>query len=839
MATLDHPLFARLRLGRGRVPPIGSLAAAAWKELLELPAVSTCAALTPGAGANLDFSDGGVSFEQFRGFLEEAAGAAKKVEQIVETGNKYGVAQGISKLNGELLLHEIRQSANFRALRGKDQARANDFFAFWCFNDDLRSRNPLHPNPLDSAIIGNLLNFQKHLFGFPFASFSTDGYESLSLVLFSYRQRCAASSPCVLYATHKAEQVPIDDIRACAQRLGMELSVVGSDNLPAACSVRPAVVMLGLANPAFDEVTAWAQEGKVDVHIHVWDTELRNVLTSSPMPVHFEMPLAVRSMTVHSGLFRAGYQLYRDLELRDLHVDVPSDWQVAYVSTNEGGSGSSTPLLIDFSFILLGWLALRDMAAAPGDTVPERWLPVMLAPEPLGGNAPTRPNPIPEGISSADNLLAWGRERMELPQGVLEEHLVAFMRNFLGGKRRDLEAFVTAGGTRSITAVFESVLVRAEEALGSEAQIKVITGNPHLAVGRAERRLQFQLVRVVKDGTLSVAGLKEEITDPLVAAVYMQTLSFTDGITDPLREIIEVVELENIRRQSLKMLPVTIINDSCLALSVLLHHDGSDGRPSLRVLDVTEQMITPTVVMLDPHKHIGADKGMSVAVGTVGTLSHLSGKLRVGSRPSGGETVRAWADGLLVGVDGYIQKYRELGSAVASTVAAFEDVGLKAIHGCNRITGSTVVSIEDPSGVMGRRLKKLGHGPMVVYDACPSDPSRCQSGFQMSFTLRCLREVKEGSSALDVFTRDVIAVHKKVSATYSPVARRLRESSLPAILLAGGNLDVWLCSCFNKPGRMREVASVLTRALYWGILDSGIPCSDRNLKPLRDRKSVV
>ena len=45
---------------------------------------------------------------------------------------------------------------------------------------------------LDSCVIGNLLNFPKHIFGFPFACHGTDGNESLSLTLFSYRQLCQA-----------------------------------------------------------------------------------------------------------------------------------------------------------------------------------------------------------------------------------------------------------------------------------------------------------------------------------------------------------------------------------------------------------------------------------------------------------------------------------------------------------------------------------------------------------------------------------------------------------------------------------------------------------------------
>ena len=37
---------------------------------------------------------------------------------------------------------------------------------------------------LDAAVIGNLLNFPKSVFGFPFGCYATDGAESLSLCLY-------------------------------------------------------------------------------------------------------------------------------------------------------------------------------------------------------------------------------------------------------------------------------------------------------------------------------------------------------------------------------------------------------------------------------------------------------------------------------------------------------------------------------------------------------------------------------------------------------------------------------------------------------------------------------
>ena len=77
--------------------------------------------------------------------------------------------------------------------------------------------------------------------------------------------------------------------------------------------------------------------------------------------------------------------------------------------------------------------------------------------------------------------------------------------------------------------------------------------------------------------------------------------------------------------------PVTLINDSCLAFSVLLHNDGERYGPQcLRVFDLSVGMVTPVIMTQDAHKHLGADKGISMAMGTPGTLSLLEGRVKVG-----------------------------------------------------------------------------------------------------------------------------------------------------------------------------------------------------------------
>jgi hypothetical protein len=382
---------------------------------------------------------------------------------------------------------------------------------------------------------------------------------------------------------------------------------------------------------------------------------------------------------------------------------------------------------------------------------------------------------------------------------VLEKHLVEFQRNFLGGQTLPLlEAATTGGGTRSINLAFESVLAKAivergpplaRDCSGSGSSgsggsgdsgggggvsggghrgagnggagigrgLKVVTGNPHLAVERAERRFGFEVVRVDDGGgCLSVELLKSEVRDPSVVAVYSQTLSFTDGISDDIPAILAVLEEENKRRLKAKLPLVALINDCCLAFCVLVHNDGISSSSSssggkvkankcLRLLDLIsnrnnnggEAWVTPCLVTQDAHKHLGTDKGVSTVVGTKGTLSQLTlspfttptqlqsgdginsqqhqqqqqqqaGCVRVGIQPTKGQLVRAVADCLLVGVKGYEAKYKALAIELERVAAVIEKEGMVVVHGKNRYPGSTVIAVEDPSCVMAAKLKKKG-----------------------------------------------------------------------------------------------------------------------------------
>eukprot|EP00930_Biecheleria_cincta_P036508 TRINITY_DN25027_c0_g1_i1.p1 TRINITY_DN25027_c0_g1~~TRINITY_DN25027_c0_g1_i1.p1 ORF type:complete len:848 (-),score=132.65 TRINITY_DN25027_c0_g1_i1:57-2600(-) len=815
------------RQGRGAVPA-GPLLSEAWKEAWEVPGLALCHASSLGFGRQLDFTAEGVTMEQFTEFFKAAMEAAKKAEPIVEAGNKYSVYHDFKRLNGELLLHELEQSDAYAALSGRDQARATEFAKFVYLNGELRNRNPLHPNHLDSAVLGNLLNFPKHIFGFPCAGYATNGNESLSLILFSYRSEFKKNNPCVLYVQGVGEEEPGKHLIDCAKRLNLQFRVVAQDSLCNEHAANVAVVMASFSNSELQKAADWAVSMKLGLHIHMSDKEIRRIFAENPKPVHFDLPSGVRSMSLEEGLFRSAYQLYRDTQLRDTHHDLPLIWQSAYISPNEGGSGNTTPLYTDFCMILLGWSALHDIAQKTSAKTPECLRPMELSP------CDNWTFPIAEGKCTVEEALEFGRTAMKMPREDVEKHVLQFQRNFVGGKRRSVEAVVSAGGTRSGNFAFESVMARAATKLGPGTRIKLIVGNPHLLVERAERRFQFEVIRVHRDGVICIDGLKDAISDPAVAAVYTQTLSITDGITDPLPDVLRVVEEENRKRQANGGLLVTIINDNCLALSVLIHNDGNHGSQNLRMLDLTEKCITPTMMMLDAHKHLGADKGLSMVMGTPGTLSALSGHVKVGAQPSHGELVRGLADMLLVGTDGYYEKYRALAASVAEATKTMSTAGMKLIHSQNVVTGSTAFGVEDPSGCIGKRLKKQGHFPSPLFGVAPEHPSRCQSGFLLHVTPHALRTMENGQRAFDIFVTDAVKSYRHVSANYSSAAKCFRENSLPAFLLAGGNEELWSFELLRRPGFGRDFMQLFLRRIYSGILDSGVICTQKRPAALRE-----
>ena len=709
-----------IQQGPGTVPAQNLLAAAA-KQAQEILSEGVQFVHTSGdPSLRLEFTASGHSVEQVRAFLLEALEAGHKTEPTVESGNKYGVCNGFHEVNSKLLLEALERSDICKGLSKEEALHALSIFNVVFSHPEMRNRNVLHAGMLDSSVIGNLLNFPKHIFGFSFGSHATDGNEALSLCLFSYRQLYGGSedsdatfdTPSILYVkgpssrNNDAEE-DVVNLRRCAQRLGMEVVVCNSASgaLGHLKSQKPAVMVSSLNHPDIEALAECSRNSGVDLHIHVLDCEWRDFFASHASPVHFDVPTGVRSISIEEGLFCSGLAVYRDATLRDMHLDVGYGWQTAYMAPNEGGSGASTPLFLDFCITMLGWRLLGKMAKGGGggammvrscsiNSSDLRTLhPTLIPPfnasksstEDWEWKACLSDGAFADMISKTpsqilnwehpldkDVAISWGMSsvgtgtlirpaageekksstpKTSMPERVhcrpltrenLEALLVHFQRDFLGGKDRSLEVFSTGGGTRSINLAFESVIasrMRHCEKFGFEkSRVKVLTGNPHLAVERAERRFNFELKRLPREGALCPLRLRNEITDLSVAAVYSQTLSFTDGISDPLEDILKVVESENQRRAKLQPpgFPVILINDCCLAFSILVHNDGSvEGgteRPLMRLLDMSYDHVTPIIVTLDAHKHIGSDKGISTVIGTSGTLSVLDGRVKVGAQ---------------------------------------------------------------------------------------------------------------------------------------------------------------------------------------------------------------
>ena len=904
--------------GPGTVPALSFLHAAQ-KEFLELASTGQDAVhLTQ--QTNLTFTPQGCTPHALQLFLHDALKAGKKHEPTVETGNKYGVHDDFHQLNSQLIMHVFAQNVkhNFNTL--DHQQRAMEMYRVIFCHDDLRNRNVLHSGMLDSCVIGNLLNFFKHMFEFPFGGHGTDGNEVLSLCLYSYRQRClrdvertstkTPSStlsqivPVVLYmdggSSSNGSGTPVTrktrNIVQCARRLTMNVQSIGSlKELKHQLSMhqeqrRIACVMVDFAHHDLEAISNCCSAVGVDIHIHIFDAQWRRVFINHSEPLHFHLPTGVQSVSIEDGLFSSGYSIYRDEKIRDLHLDVGYEWQAAYMSPNEGGSGASTPLFADFCTIMLGWNALHEICVNGGGMTPmtepmveekstskttttgttatatattaissacHPLTPTLIQPEDptTDSTVATAVDTSYTGTMALKEAIQWGKTNIEskaITRSIIEKDLIEFQREFIGGKHRQLEAFTTCGGTRSINLAFESVMARVRKKPLSPSSttscsdqnfnnetIKVLTGNPHLAVERAERRFRFQLVRLVEDGVLSLPLLKEHVQDTAVAAIYTQTLSYTDGITDQLTEILNIVEEENHRRTTLNhnshnnlvQLPlITLINDCCLAFSVLCH------QPNKRLLDVSPSTITPIIVTLDAHKHLGTDKGISSVIGTRGTLSLLTNSIKVGAQPSEKNLIRALACMQMVGKEKYVQQYSLLGEYMAKLERVVEDqLGLVVIHQKHRVKGSTVLSVEDPSGIYKQKLKKFGHTLASLFNLYPEEPHRCQTGWQLSLTPHGIRDIN-GTCALDLFIADLIATHQLVmkDSKYQWITTTLgcRENSFIACLFGSGNLDPVLLPFLAHFGNARQFMETFIRRKLCLVVYSliGIVCTiDQNV----------
>ena len=161
--------------GKGAVPDI-PLFGAVVKRLFELPTAKTFASngLPVHWPAGFDFTANGVSAQELRAFFSSLLQASRGTDPIIESGNKYGKTDVSHRMNGELLMLECKASERFRALSAADRTRMEEILEVVLLNDELRNRNPLHASLIDATVIGNLMNFPMHIFGFPYASYATE-----------------------------------------------------------------------------------------------------------------------------------------------------------------------------------------------------------------------------------------------------------------------------------------------------------------------------------------------------------------------------------------------------------------------------------------------------------------------------------------------------------------------------------------------------------------------------------------------------------------------------------------------------------------------------------------
>jgi len=792
----------------------------------------------------LPWSYEGASPRQLDAFCRELLSQKGSTEPIVQSGGIYGVHPQFADMNSDLIVKELSEDPRFKALETDDFRRAHEFFRIIFGNEHLRNRNPLHFSVIDCCLISNVLNVPKQIFGFPYACYGTDGIESLSLLLFSYRQiRSYVSSPVVVYVSEGGD---LDDelMGQITQRL--QISAVGAsvDTLKEMLEVHGdrcvAVLAVGVCSRTLNRMASDATAASVPLHAHVTDRQIRNLFGSHRTePMHLKMPEAVESVSISDGMFTCGYSLYRNPKTRDVHMDVAIKWQTLYLSPNEGGSGSSRPLLVDLCIWLLGWRALRRVAlygvndAAhsrrrrlevirfhPNSNIRSAWS--HAARRSFRGILERAEDVVSKLSDSRRGNKSGGVSRTSL----LKE-IATFQTRFIGGRSRPLEAFVTAGGTRSINLAFEAVLRRNEPwAYGEDNPPVVITGNPHLAVERAQRRFGFDLIRVAERGVISIPKLRDAVRDERVVAIYSQTLSYTDGTSDPLEDVSVVLEEENRRRASRGIHSIVHINDCCLALSVVIRNENQRGE-SMRVLDF-DAPHTPTIVTIDAHKHMGAEKGFSTVFGTSSTLSVLDTRVCVGSPPTNGDVVRTMANLLYVeSLGGYRQVYTRLADAVAEAATSLERAGLRLVRPRERAYGSTVLCFEDPSGGMGRALNKRGFNTSTVYnlfDGAADEIGKTQGAFQLSVTPHQLRAAPNGQdmTALDVFVEEAKRTHRDFVA--SPFYRVIRATFPERSFLAhvaADNVPVYLFSLISGGGVARSLGKMLARRYCSCLLDEG------------------
>ena len=140
--------------------------------------------------------------------------------------------------------------------------------------------------------------------------------------------------------------------------------------------------------------------------------------------------------------------------------------------------------------------------------------------------------------------------------------------------------------------------------------------------------------------------------------------------------------------------------------------------------------------------------------------------------------------------------------------------------------------MEDPSGLMKSRMKKRGHVLAALFNLYPEDLTRCQSGWQLSMTPQCLREV-DGRCALDIFLEDLVKEQQcmQESSTYKLIQQLpVQENSLVACLV-GGNLDPFLLPLLEKVGFGRTFTTRFIRRFFTAQMDCGVLNTNKRKNP--------
>ena len=759
----------------------------------------------------LEFSDAGTTAEDFIAFIDELMALKLSKEPIVQSGGIYGVSEGINSLGAELMMFQLEHGEVVRCLEEADKSRALRMYERIFTDQRLRNRNSLHPSIVDSCLLSNLLNFVKHVFAMPYASYATNGNESLSLVLFSYLRSALEKDkdkedPTVWYVGEE----PSDVLRTVCERLTLQLQVVAPEEFASAqLTAKPVVVVASIDLPSLGAVAKRCKKNGVAVHVHVSANEFRQVLVENESLCYLQLPSGVKSVSLDAQpLLACGYAVYRDYTIRDAHIDLPEKWEALYISIHEGGSTSTQPFYRDLVVLLLGWTALRKLANSMDEQTADDHCIHINKLEP--GEHQSEDAEEFEGIRARAQDLFLNQSK--LSRGELEKEFVGFQTALIGGRSRPLDVTTTGGGTRSICLAFEAALARHRETSDRTSRLKVLCGNPHLAVERTARRLGFEMVRLVNNGVLDLTRLRAHISDKSVFAVFAQTLSYTDGITDPVLEALEVVEAENANRD----IPIFFINDCCLALSVVIHNNGENGTVNLKILDsVGENFKTPCIVTNDPHKHFGTDKGISTVLATHGALDAVEGHIRVGAIPDKDKLITAIACTKLVGAENYRELYRKLYSSVDKTVNRVEEMGITILHKENRTLGSTVFAVEDPSGFMLRQLKKKGHEVMQLVGIHREDEEKCQTGWQLSMTVHQLRTVEGEVVALEQFLEDLEGIFES---SKKQGTRGLFKENHVISYLASGNVTAYANSNLLQGGKLGAAA---IRRYITATLDNG------------------